>query len=128
MFYDCSSLSSLNLSGFDTTNVQIENSKGVFTNCNSLMLLNTPKKNSLPIELPLVMYDESGNDYINIPDLSESIILHSGSGRGRRYSDAWDADAAQNSLLYDTNLDIYQICRAPISKTLEWNQTGGRKL
>ena len=75
MFYDCSSLSSLNLSGFDTTNVQIENSKGVFTNCNSLMLLNTPKKNSLPIELPLVMYDESGNDYINIPDLSESIIL-----------------------------------------------------
>ena len=55
-------------------------------------------------------------------------FLHSGSGRGRRYSDAWDADAAQNSLLYDTNLDIYQICRAPISKTLEWNQTGGRKL
>ena len=49
-------------------------------------------------------------------------------GRGRRYSDAWDADVAQNSLLYDTNLDIYQICRAPISKTLEWNQTGGRKL
>ena len=73
LFEDCESLANLDMSNFDTSKVNYYS--GVFSNCGSLSFLNTPKKNSIPIELPIAMYDEAGNVYTELPDLSESITL-----------------------------------------------------
>ena len=75
MFYDCNSLTNLNLSGFDTSNLDENYNYNVFYSCDSLSVLNTPKKNSFIIDLPTIMYDETGNEYTSLPVLSESITL-----------------------------------------------------
>ena len=73
LFEDCESLVNLDMSNFDTSKVNYYS--GIFSNCGSLSFLNTPKKNSIPIELPIAMYDETGNVYTELPDLSKSITL-----------------------------------------------------
>ena len=73
LFEDCESLSNLDISSFDTSKVNYYS--GFFSGCGSLSFLNTPKKNSLPIELPITMYDETGNEYTELPILSKSITL-----------------------------------------------------
>ena len=76
MFYACNSLTDLNLSGFDTSNLKEPNYYyDIFYYCNMLSVLKTPKENSLSIELPVTMYDETGNEYTSLPVLSKSITL-----------------------------------------------------
>ena len=73
MFSGCSSLTELDLSSFDTSgNVDMED---MFVNCSSLQVLKTPKMNANNPDLPFVMYDSQGKDYIKLPTLSQSIIL-----------------------------------------------------
>ena len=75
MFSDCKNMINLNLSNFDISNVT---SMGyMFRGCSALQLLNTPKKNELPIAFSNTMYDESGNAYEELPVLTMSIILTS---------------------------------------------------
>ena len=73
MFRGCSSLTNLDLSSFDTSNAEYYNN--IFDDCKQLRRLRTPKKNSLSINLPIAMLDESGAIYSKLPILSKSIIL-----------------------------------------------------
>lgn len=73
MFDGCSSLINLDLSGFDMTNVH--DYQDIFSGCFELQLLKSPRVNSLSIDLPVIMYDESGNEYTKLPTLSKSITL-----------------------------------------------------
>ena len=76
MFSGCSSLINLDLSSFDTS--KVTRNSYMFTNCLYLQTLKTPKKNCLStgtILLPTIMYDEAGNEYEELPELSESILL-----------------------------------------------------
>ena len=73
MFGKCDSLTNLDLSGFDTSNVT--EYPNMFTDCLNLQTLKTPKKNSLPIALPITMYDEAANEYTELPETTESIVL-----------------------------------------------------
>ena len=73
MFRGCSSLTNLDLSSFDTSNAEYYNN--IFDDCKQLRRLLTPKKNSLSINLPIAMLDESGAIYSKLPILSKSIIL-----------------------------------------------------
>ena len=67
MFYGCSSLSTLILKNFTMRNVTSDNAKDVFTNCSALKLLQTPKQNTLPIALPVTLYNKSGTAYTTLP-------------------------------------------------------------
>ena len=56
MFYNCSSLITLDLSNFDFSNVK--NYNYMFENCHSLILLNIPKFNMKSVEnIDLVFHD-----------------------------------------------------------------------
>ena len=79
MFSGCSSLTNLNLSSFDTSNTEYY--YNIFYKCKGLISLRTPQKNSLTINLPVAMYDESGAMYSKLPVLSSSITL-TGKGNG----------------------------------------------
>ena len=72
MFYKCSSMTHLDLRGFDMTNVKTYDDM-LF--CPKLVVLYTPKVNSLSIDLRRTFYDEKEKAYINLPVLSESILL-----------------------------------------------------
>ena len=73
MFNYSTGLKELDLSSFDTSSVTWFSQ--MLAGCNSLETLYTPGNNSCEIELPIVMYDGSGNEYSALPVLSESIIL-----------------------------------------------------
>ena len=73
MFNYSTGLKELDLSSFDTSSVTWFSQ--MLVGCNSLETLYTPANNSCEIELPIVMYDGSGNDYSTLPVLNESIIL-----------------------------------------------------
>lgn len=99
MFKSCINLTSLDISGFDTSNVifitemfcgctnlreldlstmntsKIVNARDVFSECYELRLIKTPANNSYPISLAGLMCDESGNEYSEMPIISESISL-----------------------------------------------------
>ena len=92
MFVDCSSLTNLDLSGFDISNEMSVSE--MFRGCSSLEILKTPKKNSISIELPVTMYDESGNAYKALPVLSKSIILT------REITDIFDCTVSLSSTNY----------------------------
>ncbi len=74
MFQNCISLTNLDLSSFDTSNVT--NMSGMFYNCTNLEVLRTPKKHTATgVTLPLTMYDTAGKKYTELPVLSKSIVL-----------------------------------------------------
>ena len=75
MFKNCSSLEYLDISGLDTTRNNFEYFSDVFTGCTSLKTLETPYHNNRQIDLPVVMYDASGNSYTVLPVRYESITL-----------------------------------------------------
>ena len=75
MFRGCGSLTDLDLSSFDTSNT--EDYDDIFYKCKGLISLRTPQNNSLMINLPVAMYDESGAMYSKLPILSNSITLTS---------------------------------------------------
>ena len=75
MFKDCSSLEYLDISGLSTTYNNMKYFSDVFTGCTSLKTLETPYQNNRQIDLPVVMYDASGNSYTVLPVLYESITL-----------------------------------------------------
>ena len=75
MFKNCSSLEYLDISGLDTTRNNFEYFSDVFTGCTSLKTLETPYHNNRQIDLPIVMYDASGNSYTVLPVRYESITL-----------------------------------------------------
>ena len=74
MFYACSSLTNLDLSSFDTS--KVTNFDKMFTDCINLEILCTPKKHSKSgVSLPFTMYDNEGKDYTTLPVLEKSIVL-----------------------------------------------------
>jgi surface protein len=74
MFFYCNSLTNLDLSSFDTSNVAYFSS--IFSDCTNLEVLRTPKKHTESgVTLPLTMYDNPGNAYTELPVLSKSIVL-----------------------------------------------------
>ena len=73
MFFNCNSLRTLNISSFDLSNVT--NKDSVFQGCRALRLLQTPKQNSLTIDLPITLYNKSGTKYTALPKGSQSIVL-----------------------------------------------------
>ena len=75
MFKDCSSLEYLDISGLDTTRNYLKYFSDVFTGCTSLKTLETPYHNNRQIDLPVAMYDASGNAYTELPVRYESITL-----------------------------------------------------
>ena len=102
MFYDCSSLTELDLSSFDMSNVtdfgvflvnvggivwdlssdspsginvNVEYKEAFLDGCSSLLRFRTPKMNNTTFNLPVLMYDEAGNEYTELGILSESILL-----------------------------------------------------
>ena len=76
MFTNCSSLIVLDLSCFDITNVEEAEDLGeMLLNCSALNIIKTPKKSVMSIELPAIMFDAAGNEYREIPALSESTVL-----------------------------------------------------
>lgn len=75
MFLNCTNLSTLVLTNFDLSKVTSDYAINVFSNCNSLKLLKTPKKTSCLIDLPVTLYNRSGIEHTAIPVLSASLIL-----------------------------------------------------
>ena len=78
MFYGCSRLSALDLSDFDMSKVTDYNGflEGLdLLSSNVIRILKTPKKNDKSVKLPFVMCDEFGNEYSELPNLSQSITL-----------------------------------------------------
>ena len=75
MFFNCTNLSTLVLTNFDLSKVTSNYAKDVFSDCNSLKLLGTPKKTSCLIDLPVTLYNRSGIEHTAIPVLSASLIL-----------------------------------------------------
>ena len=73
MFSGCSSLTNLDLSSFDMSN--LDNYKFFIEGCDELSILKTPKKNNKPVDLSSRMIDESNNEYIVLPAISQSITL-----------------------------------------------------
>ena len=81
MFRDCTDLVILDISSFDTSMTWEDDSGNndrcyeMLYGCTSLRYLKSPKKNRSRIDLPAVMYDSSGNEYSEMPDTSQSVIL-----------------------------------------------------
>ncbi|MBR3171498.1 MAG: BspA family leucine-rich repeat surface protein [Lachnospiraceae bacterium] len=75
MFLNCTNLSTLVLTNFDLSKVTSNYAKDVFSDCNSLKLLGTPKKTSCLIDLPVTLYNRTGIEHTAIPVLSASLIL-----------------------------------------------------
>ena len=99
MFYGCSSLISLDLSGFDTSNV--ENMDDIFMDCAELQLLKTPKKNEMSVELPVIMFDDNGNEYEELPAMSKSIVLSSSITNTRTDISDCEIILSATSYIYD---------------------------
>ena len=74
MFAGCAGLTTVDLSGFDLSNLEAADS--VFENCTSLKTINAPKNLKLEIVLPVIMYDEAGEEYEALPmNKGKSILL-----------------------------------------------------
>jgi surface protein len=87
LFYNCSNLTSLNLSSFDMTKVQ--SASDMIDSCPKLSTINTPRNVKVSVTLPNgTWYDTSGNIYTKLPmNKSTSIKLSTtkpaaGSGNG----------------------------------------------
>ena len=85
MFASCSGLSSLDLSSFDMQMVVDEHNSmpAMLSGCDSLTYICTPKTLALSVTLPISnaesdkWYDESGNEYTELPtNSSRSIVLY----------------------------------------------------
>ena len=81
MFYNCKSLKSVDFSNFDTTNVNRvydKSSKNVFTYCESLSSIETPRTiGKTKIPLPAVFTDlKTGIEYTSlVPECADTILI-----------------------------------------------------
>ena len=73
MFLGCSNLIILDLSNFELP--EEEDLSDLLDGCDSLIYFESPKKTYRATQLPVVMYDASGNEYSELPVVSQSIIL-----------------------------------------------------
>jgi surface protein len=73
MFYGCNCLVILDIGSFDLSMVEYDGE--MIDGCDSLRYFVSPKKTVRTTQLPVTMYDASGNEYSELPVISKSIIL-----------------------------------------------------
>lgn len=113
MFSGCSGLAELDLSSFDLSKLS-ELPGYMFSGCDNLSILVTPKKNTdANIALPHTMYDSSGKAYSKLPVLTKSIVLgktakaakdyvaaHAVSGTTKKFKDVLDPKHPYYTAIY----------------------------
>ena len=113
MFSGCSGLAELDLSSFDLSKLS-ELPGYMFSGCDNLSILVTPKKNTdANIALPHTMYDSSGKAYTKLPVLTKSIVLgktakaakdyvaaHAVSGTTKKFKDVLDPKHPYYTAIY----------------------------
>ena len=95
MFFGCKSLTTLDLSSLTIPKQDYDTY--LFTDCDKLCWLRTPKKSSCSVYLPGTMYDSSGKAYTKMPALSKSITL---TRKGGKFSDVQDPKNAYYKAIY----------------------------
>ncbi len=86
MFDSCRNLSTLDLSSFDTS--QVTNMSDMFYNCPELVLIHTPYNLKCKAFLPgseyeiVIWYDEAGNEYVELPQNISYSLLLKSTARG----------------------------------------------
>ena len=77
MFKNCPSLKTVNMTGVDLSQISEEDKTvEMLTDCSSLEEFYVPTGLSFEVELPVTMYDGSGNVWTSVPQgLTESILL-----------------------------------------------------
>jgi surface protein len=73
MFAGCNYLVILDISSFDLSMAEYDG--GMMDGCDSLLYFESPKKTYRATQLPVSMYDASGNEYSELPVTSKSIIV-----------------------------------------------------